>query len=266
MRATAAVFLSIPLSALAAFLAINAGGGTVNTMVLGGLALVFSRLIDNSVIVLENIFRHIEAGEPPEIAAEKGGQEVALAVLAATHHDRHCVLPGRFPLRSQPVPVHGSGHCSCVLAFRFLLCGHDRGATVCAKLVKKTQADEEVGEGSIGARFGKIAKKFDHHFETMLHKYDLLIEPRLLRPAGNVDRTGWCLSPFSFPLSASWRGLFPAHRSRTIRDQLESAIGNTGGTYAKNMSSKWNRSFAMWFLRMNCRWSFPTSESLRIFP
>ena len=44
MRATAAVFLSIPLSALAAFLAINASGGTVNTMVLGGLALAFSRL------------------------------------------------------------------------------------------------------------------------------------------------------------------------------------------------------------------------------
>jgi hydrophobic/amphiphilic exporter-1 (mainly G- bacteria), HAE1 family len=68
MRATAAVFLSIPLSALAAFLAINASGGTVNTMVLGGLALVFSRLIDNSVIVLENIFRHLEMGEslPPQ--------------------------------------------------------------------------------------------------------------------------------------------------------------------------------------------------------
>ena len=65
MRATAAVFLSIPLSALAAFLAISASGGTVNTMVLGGLALVFSRLIDNSVIVLENIFRHLEMGETP---------------------------------------------------------------------------------------------------------------------------------------------------------------------------------------------------------
>ncbi len=47
MRATAAVFLSIPLSALAAFMAISIGGGTVNTMVLGGLALAFSRLIDN---------------------------------------------------------------------------------------------------------------------------------------------------------------------------------------------------------------------------
>src|SRR5262249_22188937 len=47
VRATAAVFLSIPLSGLAAFLAIGAGGGTVNAMVLGGLALAFSRLIDN---------------------------------------------------------------------------------------------------------------------------------------------------------------------------------------------------------------------------
>ena len=53
-------------------------------MVLGGLALAFSRLIDNSVVVLENIFRHMEMGEAPEVAAEKGGQEVALPVLAAT--------------------------------------------------------------------------------------------------------------------------------------------------------------------------------------
>ena len=84
MRATVAVFLSIPLSALAAFIALGLGGNTVNAMILGGLALAFSRLIDNSVVVLENIFRHLEMGEPPEVAAERGGQEVALPVLAAT--------------------------------------------------------------------------------------------------------------------------------------------------------------------------------------
>src|ERR1019366_712085 len=83
-RATLAVVLSIPLSALAAFLAINAGGGSINSMVLGGLALAFSRLIASSVVVLENIFRHLEEGESPEVAAERGGQEVALPVLAAT--------------------------------------------------------------------------------------------------------------------------------------------------------------------------------------
>jgi len=83
-RATVAVFLSIPLSALAAFIALALGANTVNTMILGGLALAFSRLIDNSVVVLENIFRHLEMGEPPVVAAERGGQEVALPVLAAT--------------------------------------------------------------------------------------------------------------------------------------------------------------------------------------
>src|ERR1051325_774323 len=84
MRATVAVFFSIPLSALAAFIALAMGGGSINSMVLGGLALAFSRLIDNSVVVLENIYRHLEEGEPPAEAAEKGGREVALPVLAAT--------------------------------------------------------------------------------------------------------------------------------------------------------------------------------------
>src|SRR5207244_12022510 len=57
---------------------------SITGRVLGGLALAFSRLIDNSVVVLENIHRHLELGEPPLVAAEKGGREVALPVLAAT--------------------------------------------------------------------------------------------------------------------------------------------------------------------------------------
>ena len=186
MRATAAVFLSIPLSALAAFLAINAGGGTVNTMVLGGLALAFSRLIDNSVIVLENIFRHIEAGEPPEIAAEKGGQEVALAVLAATITTAIVFFPvvflygvSRFLFLALATAVVFSLFASYFVAMTVV-------PLYCAKLVKKTQADEEVGEGSIGARFGKIATKFDHHFETMLHRYDRSLNRALLRPAATL--------------------------------------------------------------------------------
>ena len=83
-RATFAVLLSIPLSALVCLLLTKAMGGSINTMILGGLALAFSRLIDDSVVVLENIFRYMEMGEPPRVAAEKGGMEVSLAVLAAT--------------------------------------------------------------------------------------------------------------------------------------------------------------------------------------
>lgn len=84
VRATIAVLISIPISVLATFLGLNLGGSSINTMVLGGLALALSRLIDNSVVVLENIFRHMEMGESPTEAAERGGKEVQLAVLAAT--------------------------------------------------------------------------------------------------------------------------------------------------------------------------------------
>jgi hydrophobic/amphiphilic exporter-1 (mainly G- bacteria), HAE1 family len=84
LRATFAVFLSIPLSSLLAFMVLSMLGSTVNTMILGGLALAFSRIIDDSVISLENIYRHLEMGEDPMHAAEVGGDEVSLAVLAAT--------------------------------------------------------------------------------------------------------------------------------------------------------------------------------------
>jgi multidrug efflux pump subunit AcrB len=84
LRATFAVFLSIPLSALATGVVLSMMGSTINTMILGGLALAFSRIIDNSVISLENIYRHLEMGASPRAAAEQGGNEVSLAVLSAT--------------------------------------------------------------------------------------------------------------------------------------------------------------------------------------
>jgi HAE1 family hydrophobic/amphiphilic exporter-1 len=186
MRATAAVFLSIPLSALAAFMAISAAGGSVNTMVLGGLALAFSRLIDNSVVVLENIFRHLEMGEPPEVAADRGGQEVSLAVLAATLTTAIVFFPvvflygvSRFLFVALALAVVLSLLASYLVAMTVV-------PLFCAKLIKKHQADEEVGQGSIGARFGVIAKKFNVYFESMLGKYDRSLSTALLKPIGTV--------------------------------------------------------------------------------
>jgi hydrophobic/amphiphilic exporter-1 (mainly G- bacteria), HAE1 family len=186
MRATAAVFLSIPLSALAAFLAISAGGGTLNTMVLGGLALAFSRLIDNSVVVLENIFRHLEMGEDPEVAAEKGGQEVSLAVLAATITTAIVFFPviflygvSRFLFVALATAVVLSLFASYVVAMTVV-------PLFCAKLIGKHQADEELGEGSLGARFGTVARKFNVYFEKMLVSYDRTLNRSLLRPVATT--------------------------------------------------------------------------------
>jgi hydrophobic/amphiphilic exporter-1 (mainly G- bacteria), HAE1 family len=81
-RATIAIFLSIPLSVMITFIVLHIMGKTINAMVLSGLALAFSRLIDDSVVVIENVFRHLELGEDARTAAIKGANEVALAVLA----------------------------------------------------------------------------------------------------------------------------------------------------------------------------------------
>src|SRR6202051_1983330 len=69
-RATTAVLLSIPISILATFVMLKLGDATINTMILGGLALALSRVIDNSVISIENIYRHLEMGELPAVGAQ----------------------------------------------------------------------------------------------------------------------------------------------------------------------------------------------------
>ena len=184
MRATVAVFLSIPLSALAAFIALSAGDNTVNAMVLGGLALAFSRLIDNSVVVLENIFRHIELGEKPEVAAERGGREVALPVLAATLATVVVFFPvtflygvSRFLFTALALSVVLSLFASYFVAMTVV-------PLFCAKFIKghhEPGADEK--PKSFGGRFNAW---FNGKFNGMLDGYDRSVKFALLRPMATV--------------------------------------------------------------------------------
>jgi HAE1 family hydrophobic/amphiphilic exporter-1 len=76
--------LSIPISIMATFTLLYFSGISLNMMSLGGLALGVGLLVDNSIVVLENIFRHREGGEDRFEAAAKGSREVAMAVTAST--------------------------------------------------------------------------------------------------------------------------------------------------------------------------------------
>jgi len=192
LRGTAAVFLSIPLSALAAIIALYFGGSTINSMVLAGLAIVFSRLIDNSVIVLENIFRHMELGEPPPVAAEKGGQEVSLAVLAATIASAVVFFPvtflygvSRFLFSALAVAVVLALFASYFIAMTVV-------PLFCAKLIKGVQhgagqegrSEDTSGHAgkarpSWGARFNAA---FNKRFHQMLDWYEAKVDQHLLRP------------------------------------------------------------------------------------
>ncbi|HKD90850.1 MAG TPA: efflux RND transporter permease subunit, partial [Terriglobales bacterium] len=196
MRATIAVLLSIPLSALAAFLCINAIGGSINTMVLGGLALAFSRLIDNSVVVLENIFRHMELGEPAEVAAEVGGREVALPVLAATFTTAIVFFPvvflygvSRFLFMALAAAVVFSLFASYMVAMTVV-------PLFCARFLKNAHG-EAAHLDAHKSWFGRLVAAFNHRYNRMLMHYDVAVRKSLLRPVATILG---CVGIFLFSL------------------------------------------------------------------
>jgi HAE1 family hydrophobic/amphiphilic exporter-1 len=84
IRSSIIIGLSIPISIIATFALMYFGGFTLNIMTLGGLALGIGMLVDNSIVVLENIFRRRESGDEPRLAVLEGTGEVGAAVTAST--------------------------------------------------------------------------------------------------------------------------------------------------------------------------------------
>jgi len=190
LRATLAVFLSIPLSALAAFIALQMGGSSVNAMILGGLALVFSRLIDNSVIVLENIFRHMELGEAPEVAAEKGGDEVALAVLAATLTTAIVFFPVTF-LAGVSKFLFSALALSVVLSlFASYFVAMSVVPLFCAKLIRSGEVRHGGDDASAAIPPRSVWGRFNHGFNARFHgflkRFDRAQVVALGRPVATV--------------------------------------------------------------------------------
>ncbi|HVX65301.1 MAG TPA: efflux RND transporter permease subunit, partial [Bryobacteraceae bacterium] len=185
-RATVAVFLSIPLSALATFIALSLGGGTVNTMVLGGLALVFSRVIDNSVVVLENIFRHLELGEGAPLAAEKGGREVAMAVLAATLTTAVVFFPVTFLYGVSKFLFTALAAAVILALFSSYFVAMTVVPLFCAKFLKGHEGHEEHLEGEKPGPGRSFNAWFNRRFESLLDVYSRAVKTTLRRPAAVV--------------------------------------------------------------------------------
>jgi len=178
LRATVAVFFSIPLSVCATFFILQLGGSSINSMVLGGLALALSRLIDNSVVVLENIYRHLEMGQPPPVAAETGGKEVALPVLASTLTTAVVFFPvtllagvSKFLFSAMALAVVISLFASYVVAMTVV-------PLFCARYLKVHNAEQKHKTGW-GTRF---SASFNASFNRMLALYEVLVQSVLRTP------------------------------------------------------------------------------------
>jgi multidrug efflux pump subunit AcrB len=187
-RAMIAVVISVPLSMVVCLLIVGYTGGSINTMILGGLALVFSRLIDNGVIVLENIFRHMELGKSPEVAAETGGAEVSMAVLAATFTTSIVFFPVTFftGVSKYIFTPMALGVVLSIFASYFF------AMTVvplfCAKFIR-LHGDVE-GKQSKQNFFTRFETKFNEKFQAMLNWYEGLAMRAMERPGFTAAAIG----------------------------------------------------------------------------
>ncbi len=84
VRATLIPMVTIPVSLIGAFIFMYAFGFSINTLTLLAMVLAIGLVVDDAIVMLENIYRHVEAGEPPLQAALKGSKEIGFAVLAMT--------------------------------------------------------------------------------------------------------------------------------------------------------------------------------------
>jgi HAE1 family hydrophobic/amphiphilic exporter-1 len=182
VRATAAVFLSIPLSVMITFFILHTGDRTIDSMVLSGLALAFSRLIDDSVVVLENVYRHLELGEDPKVAAVKGANEVALAVLAIMLVAIVVFFPVTFLFG-----VSKYLFSALALAVVIALCASYFDAVTvvplfCAYFLKPVHAHGEGAETPKKSWSERFHARFNAKFEKMLDFYERWVRRALERP------------------------------------------------------------------------------------
>lgn len=178
MRSTLVIATAIPLSIIATFVVMYFTGYTINLITMGGLALGVGRIVDDSIVVFENIYRHRALGEPPMEAAIKGASEVGGAVLAATLTIIAVFLPivfveGLASILFKPLAITISVAIFCSLLVAL---------TVIPLLSSRVLSDRSMqrlarGEGRVAA----MTQKFGGWIDGLGDRYKVLLEKCLRR-------------------------------------------------------------------------------------
>lgn len=164
--ATVIISLSIPVSVIAAFNLMYSNDVSLNIMSLGGLTLGIGMLLDNSIVVLENITRHREAGKGIREAARLGASEVGMAVTASTLTTVAVFFPLVFVegiagqlFKDQALTVTFSLIASLIVALTLI--------PMLASLSKEKTDEEEVYENPVKERRTRFGKAFSFMFATV---------------------------------------------------------------------------------------------------
>ena len=165
VRNTVIIATAIPVSVIATFALMYFGGFTLNIMTLGGLALGIGMLVDNAIVVLENIHRLRESGQPAEPAAVNGSEEVTSAIVASTLTTLVVFLPLVFMRGMSGVMFK---QLSIVVSFS-LFCSLGMALTLVPMLAARivpARAEVRGARETVGHRIFRVSARFFTWLET----------------------------------------------------------------------------------------------------
>ncbi len=219
-RSTLIIALTIPLSILASIMALYALGETLNLMTLGGLALSVGILVDQAIVTIENIERHMQLGKPLLEAIEVGAGEIGVPAFVSTL----CICIVFVPMfflsgvaRFLFVPM-AEAVVFAMLSSYFL----SRSLVPTLVMLMMGGHHDEAAKPSLLQR---VYKGFDRQFERMRRAYSLYLSSLLTRRRSfALVFLGFCIASCAlFPFLG--RDFFPAVDAGQIRLHLRTATG-----------------------------------------
>ena len=179
-RTTLVIAISIPVSLLATFALMDFRYMTLNLITLSALGLAVGLLIDNSIIVLENIFRTRQFVDDPKEAARQGASEVFVAVLAATLTSVVIFLPIAMAGGFAGLMFADFSFTVVIALLASLFVAITAVPMLCSKLLTRGVSTDYVRFGSRRYKF-KLITKFSVFIDFLIRKYDSIIRVALVK-------------------------------------------------------------------------------------
>ncbi len=218
IRSTLVIALSIPISIIATFTLMYFGGFTLNVMSLGGLALGIGMMVDNSIVVLENIFRMREGGVALKKAAVDGATEVTSAIIASTVTTLIVFLPMLFVEGASGIMFKQLAY---VVAFS-LTCSLLVALTLVPMLASRILKGDNIGKHNPEK---KLALKAKQVFSNMENGYKNLLDYCLHHRARVLGITGVLLLISVFLFRFIGQEYMPETDEGEVRVTVEMEVG-----------------------------------------
>ncbi|HEV3089730.1 MAG TPA: efflux RND transporter permease subunit, partial [Candidatus Elarobacter sp.] len=229
LRSTLIVAVSLPISVMGTFFASYMLGQSLNIMTLGGLALAVGLIVDDAVVVIENIYRHLHEGESPREAARNATAQIFTAVLASTITVVTVFIPLLLIPGLQGL-IFGPFALVIIVGVAISLLV----ATTTVPMLSSIMLDRASAQGGSVGRFGpgpyqRFSAGFDRIYARFEGAYKRLLGAAIDRPALVVG-TGVVL--LGLTLGAVKLGVvktetFPASSSRFIRLNIRTPNGTS---------------------------------------